>query len=121
VLTGAAVAILLSNGDGTFAAPSDLSGRLLSISLAPRPDNDGSSTWRSRTTARHPERCTSSSARAPGTFAAGGSFAVATAVSVTIADFNNDAQSRFAVTAGDNDHTILLGAGNGHLSAALPL
>ncbi len=109
------IAILLSNGDGTFAGPVSYAAGSSPISLAALDLNhDGKLDLAAADNGSSPGKVYILLGTGTGTFTAGGSFTVGSQpLSVTIADFSNDGNPDLAVTANDNTTTILLGAGNG--------
>jgi uncharacterized protein (TIGR03437 family) len=113
------VAILMNNGDGTFAAAVTYAAGASPVSVAALDLNhdgildlavaDGGGSASGAVFVLL--------GRADGTFTTAGNYAAGShPLCVTIGDFNGDGNPDLAVTAADNTATILLGAGNGAFS-----
>jgi uncharacterized protein (TIGR03437 family) len=114
------VAILLSNGNGAFAAPVTYVAGASPVSVAALDLNhDGRLDLAVADNGSSPGRVWVLLGRGDGTFGTAQNYPAGPhPLSVTIADFNGDGKPDLAVTAGDNSLSILLGNGDGTFHAA---
>ncbi len=117
--TAGGVAVLLSNGDGTFAGPVTYAAGASPISLAAWDVNhDGKLDLAVADNSASAGKVYVLLGRGDGTFGTAAGFSAGQSpLSVTIADFSGDGNPDLAVTAGDNSLSILLGDGAGTFHA----